>query len=117
VGPGRTADPDPLGTPESDEIGGEIVDIHVDQMIRIGTVGDIPEPYLHHNSLQNVQPLTAKTYDYYWTYPYRPQQWFIPSDQSLTRPPARGHTSRPPVLHRTDGDMARFWSNACWAWS
>jgi len=67
----------PLGTPESDEIGREIVEIHLDQMIRIGTVGDIPEPYMHHNSLRNVQPLTAKTYDYYWTYPYRPQQWFI----------------------------------------
>ncbi len=67
----------PLGSPESDEIGREIVEIHLDQMIRIGTVGDIPEPYMHHNSLKNVQPLTAKTYDYYWTYPYRPQQWFL----------------------------------------
>lgn len=67
----------PLGTPESDEIGRRILDIHVDQMIRIGTVGGIPEPYLFHNSLRNVQPLTSKTYDYYWTYPYRPQQWFI----------------------------------------
>jgi len=67
----------PLGTPESDEVGRRILDIHVDQMIRIGTVGGIPEPYLFHNSLRNVQPLTSKTYDYYWTYPYRPQQWFI----------------------------------------
>lgn len=67
----------PLGTPESDAIGSEIVEIHLDQMIRIGTVGDIPEPYMHHNSLKNVEALTAKTYDYYWTYPYRPQQWFI----------------------------------------
>lgn len=67
----------PLGTPESDAIGSEIVEIHLDQMIRIGTVGDIPEPYMHSNQLQNVTPLTAKTYDYYWTYPYRPQQWFL----------------------------------------
>lgn len=67
----------PLGTPESDEIGREIVEIHLDQMIRIGTVGEIPEPYMFHNSLQNVKPLTAKTYDYYWVYPYRPQQWFF----------------------------------------
>lgn len=70
----------PLGTPESDRIGTEIVEIHLDQMIRIGTVGDIPEPYMHHNSLRNVQPLTAKTYDYYWVYPYRPQQWFLAAD-------------------------------------
>lgn len=67
----------PLGTPESDAIGSEIVEIHLDQMIRIGVVGDIPEPYMHHNSLQNVQPLAAKTYDYYWLYPYRAQQWFF----------------------------------------
>ncbi|CUX80079.1 MAG: peptide/nickel transport system substrate-binding protein [Roseibaca calidilacus] len=67
----------PLGTPESDAIGSEIVEIHLDQMIRIGTVGDIPEPYMHSNLLQNVPVLKAKTYDYYWTYPYRPQQWFL----------------------------------------
>lgn len=67
----------PLGTPEADAIGSQIVEIHLSQMIRIGTVGDIPEPYMHNNRLHNVRPLAAKTYDYYWTYPYRPQQWFL----------------------------------------
>ncbi len=67
----------PLGTPESDAIGAEIVEIHLENMLRIGTVGDIVEPFLYHNTVKNVQPLTSKTYDYYWVYPYRPQQWFI----------------------------------------
>ena len=43
----------------------------------LGTVGDIVAPFVYRNDLQNVQPLTAKTYDYYGTYPYRPQQWWL----------------------------------------
>ena len=68
---------EPLGTPKSSEIGEEIVRIHADNMLKIGVVADIPSPYVYRNDLQNVQPLTAKTYDYYWAYPYRPQQWFL----------------------------------------
>ncbi len=67
----------PLGSEDSSRIGEEIVRIHADNMLKIGVVAEIPSPYVYHNSLQNVQPLTAKTYDYYWTYPYRPQQWFL----------------------------------------
>jgi len=68
---------EPLGTPESSRIGREIVDIHVDSLIKIGVVGQVPAPYVHRNDIANVRALTAKTYDYYWTYPYRPQQWFV----------------------------------------
>jgi len=67
----------PLGSAASDAAGAEIVRIHADQMLKIGVVAGIPSPYVHRNDLKNVQPLTAKTYDYYWTYPYRPQQWFL----------------------------------------
>lgn len=67
----------PLGSAESSRLGEEIVRIHADQMLKIGVVAEIPSPYVHHNDLKNVQPLTAKTYDYYWAYPYRPQQWFM----------------------------------------
>jgi peptide/nickel transport system substrate-binding protein len=67
----------PLGSEDSSEIGGEIVDIHVDNLLKIGVVGQIPSPYIFRNDVANVQPLTAKTYDFYWTYPYRPQQWFF----------------------------------------
>ncbi len=67
----------PLGSPESSEIGAKIVDIHVDNLLKIGTVGDIVGPFMYSNDLKNVKPLLAKTYDYYWAYPYRPQQWFL----------------------------------------
>ncbi|MCI5097478.1 MAG: hypothetical protein MRY77_14275, partial [Rhodobacteraceae bacterium] len=66
-----------LGTPENDKLGAEIIDIHVDNLLKIGTVSNIVDPYLHRNDLQNVKPMTAKTYDYYWTYPYRPTQWWL----------------------------------------
>jgi len=66
-----------FGSDESNSIGREITDIHVDNMLKIGTVGDIVAPFMYRNDLKNVQPLTAKTYDFYWAYPYRPQQWFL----------------------------------------
>ncbi|WP_420548779.1 ABC transporter substrate-binding protein [Curvivirga sp.] len=66
-----------FGTDASNKLGQEITDIHVDNMLKIGTVGDIVAPFLYRNDLQNVKPIKAKTYDFYWTYPYRPQQWFL----------------------------------------
>ncbi|MEQ9121594.1 MAG: ABC transporter substrate-binding protein [Alphaproteobacteria bacterium] len=65
-----------FGSPESNKIGKEITDIHVANLLKIGTVGDIVAPFVYRNDLKNVKPITAKTYDYYWTYPYRPQQGF-----------------------------------------
>lgn len=66
-----------FGTEESNEIGAEIVQIHTDNLLKIGTVGDIVAPFMFRNDLQNVKPITSKTYDFYWTYPYRPTQWFL----------------------------------------
>ena len=66
-----------FGSEESNKLGKEITDIHVDNMLKIGTVGDIVAPFMYRNDLQNVKPLKAKTYDFYWAYPYRPAQWFL----------------------------------------
>lgn len=66
-----------LGTPESNRIGGQIVDVHVGNLLRIGVVGNIRSPIVTSAALQNVPAFTAKTYDYYWAYPYRPAQWFF----------------------------------------
>ena len=66
-----------MGTDESNRIGAEIVKIHTDNMLKIGTVGDIVAPFMWRNDLQNVKPIKAKTYDFYWAYPYRPHQWFL----------------------------------------
>ncbi|MGF1474637.1 MAG: ABC transporter substrate-binding protein [Geminicoccaceae bacterium] len=67
----------PLGSEESNQAGASIAQIHVDNLIKIGTVGNIVGPYVYRNDLKNIVDLTAKSYDYYWTYPYRPQQWFL----------------------------------------
>ncbi|MBE9100206.1 ABC transporter substrate-binding protein [Vacuolonema iberomarrocanum] len=66
-----------LGTPESSELGREIVDLVQSDLMFIGTVGNPAEPVYHRNDLVNFPTFTAKSYDYYWAYPYRPTQWFL----------------------------------------
>ena len=66
-----------MGSDESNRLGAEITKIHSDNYLKIGTVGDIVAPFMYRNDLQNVKPIKAKTYDFYWTYPYRPTQWFL----------------------------------------
>jgi len=72
----------PLGSAESDRIGAELVDIHVRNLWKIGTVGGILAPIVHHDSIANFPEMKAKTYDYYWSYPYRPQQWFFSEENN-----------------------------------
>lgn len=66
-----------LGTPESDQLGREIVDLVQSELLFIGTIGNPAEPVYHRNDLGNFKTFTAKSYDYYWSYPYRPTQWFL----------------------------------------
>lgn len=66
-----------FGTDESNTIGSEIVDDVLEQLYFIGTVGSIPAPVYYHNNLGNFRSFTAKTYDFYWAFPYRPNQWFL----------------------------------------
>jgi peptide/nickel transport system substrate-binding protein len=67
----------PLGSEESNRLGQEIVQIHVDNLWKIGVVGNLVAPVVHHNNVGNFPTFTAQTYDYYWSYPYRAQQWFL----------------------------------------
>lgn len=67
----------PLGSDESNAVGEQIVDIHVANLWKIGTVGNIPVPVIQHNTLANFVPFTANTYDFYRSYPFRPQQWYF----------------------------------------
>ena len=66
-----------LGTAESDEVGAQIVDIHVNNLWKIGTVGSIPNPTIRRDVLVNVPEFTVHTYDFYWSYPFNPYQWFL----------------------------------------
>ena len=67
----------PLGSPESAEIGHQIVQTWLDQLWFIGTVGESAEPVYRRNDLNNIPTFTLKAFDYYWAYAYRPQQWFL----------------------------------------
>ncbi|NJN82107.1 MAG: ABC transporter substrate-binding protein [Caldilineaceae bacterium] len=66
-----------LGSPESSAAGERIVDIHVDNLWKIGTAGEIKAPIIHHNNLGNFGPYSVVSYDYYRAYPMTPQQWFL----------------------------------------
>ena len=66
-----------MNTPESNKLGKQIVDIHVKNLWKIGTVGEVVNPIMHRNDLGNYKTFNAKSYDYYWTYPYRPTQWYL----------------------------------------
>lgn len=67
----------PLGTPESNALGQEMVDIHVNNLWKIGIAGNVKQPIIHHNTLKNFGPFTVVSYDYYRTYPMLTPQWYF----------------------------------------
>jgi peptide/nickel transport system substrate-binding protein len=67
----------PVDTPESNAIGKEIVDIHVRNLWKIGIIGEVKSPVIHHNTLGNFPKFTAVGTDYFRAYPFRSPQWYI----------------------------------------
>jgi peptide/nickel transport system substrate-binding protein len=67
----------PLGSQESNRVGAEMVKIHADNLLGIGTVGDTPDPIFVNNRVGNFGDPPAKYYGAYWIYPMRPAQWYI----------------------------------------
>ncbi len=70
----------PVGTPESDAIGARLVENMTKNLLFLGTVL-APGPIYHRNALKNFTQFKTASYEYYRTYPYRPQQWFL-ADQN-----------------------------------
>ena len=66
----------PAGTPESATIGARLVKNMTGNLLFIGTVL-APAPIFHRNVLKNFADFKTASYEYYRTYPYRPQQWFL----------------------------------------
>ena len=64
------------GTPESDAIGARLVENMTGNLLFIGTVL-APAPVYHRNVLKNFTEFKTWSYEYYRTFPYRPQQWFL----------------------------------------
>ena len=67
----------PLGSADSDALGAKIVDIHVDNLFKIGIAGNIQMPIIHTNHLHNFGPYTVVSYDYYRVYPMIPAEWYF----------------------------------------
>lgn len=66
----------PAGTPESDKIGARLAKNMTENLLFIGTVL-APAPIYHRNAIKNFPDLKTASYEYYRTYPYRPQQWYL----------------------------------------
>lgn len=65
------------GSDEWNETGTQMVQIWLDYMPAIGTVGYVPAPVVIHNRIGNVPQWKIQVYDYYFHYPYRVDQMFI----------------------------------------
>ncbi len=64
------------GSDAQSEIGSRMVDRMVKNMMFIGTVKAV-SPVFHRNVLKNVPSFQTASYDYYWAYPYRGDQWYL----------------------------------------
>ncbi|MDH3413588.1 MAG: hypothetical protein OEM98_14040, partial [Gammaproteobacteria bacterium] len=70
----RTVQP---GSARYMEIGTEMVQINLNHMSIIGTLGLAPSPVVVSRRLKNVTNWTIDHYSYGRTYPFRPDQWFF----------------------------------------
>jgi len=64
------------GSAKSGEIGARLVKNMTENLLFIGTV-QAPTPVYHRNRVKNFPSFKTWSYEYYRTYPYRPEQWFL----------------------------------------
>lgn len=66
----------PVNTEESNMLGARLVKNMTANLLFIGTVLGL-SPVYHRNVLKNFPEFKTNSDEYYRTYPYRPQQWFL----------------------------------------
>jgi peptide/nickel transport system substrate-binding protein len=59
------------------ELGSEMTKIHTEQLISIGTLGNIPVTNIVTNRLGNFPKWSVDNYGYGFAYGYRPDQWYF----------------------------------------
>jgi len=64
------------GSAESHASGNSMVQGLVENLLFIGTVAQ-PYPVYHRNALKNFTEFKVASYNYYRTFPYLPQQWYL----------------------------------------
>ncbi len=65
-----------IGTDESNKTGLAIAERIVDDLFIAGTVKAV-KPIYYSQKLGNFEVQKTHSYDYYWTYPYLPTQWYL----------------------------------------
>jgi peptide/nickel transport system substrate-binding protein len=65
------------GSDEYAQLGQQIVEIHRDHMWLIGAVSNPPSVTIVSRSLGNTPEWTINGFEYYRTYPFRPDQWYF----------------------------------------
>jgi peptide/nickel transport system substrate-binding protein len=65
------------GSDEYVKVGQEIGDIHMKNLFLIGILGPSPSVTIAKNRLGNFVPPLVTAFEFYRTYPYRPDQWYI----------------------------------------
>ncbi len=63
-------------SPEQAALGEKMVEALVSNLLFIGTVQST-DPIYHRNALKNFPEFKTASYEYYRTFPYRPQQWYF----------------------------------------
>jgi len=66
----------PAGSDDSKALGARLVENMVGNLLFIGTVQS-SDPIYHRNALKNFTEFKTASYEYYRTFPYRPQQWYF----------------------------------------
>ena len=64
------------GGKEASDLGARLAKTMTESLLWIGTV-QAPAPVYHRNRVKNFPEFKTWSADYYRTYPYRPQQWFL----------------------------------------
>lgn len=72
----NTFQSEPAGSAKSNEVGERMVKNMVENLLFIGTVQS-SDPIYHRNALKNFTSFKTASYEYYRTFPYRPQQWYF----------------------------------------
>ncbi|HMB48673.1 MAG TPA: ABC transporter substrate-binding protein [Afifellaceae bacterium] len=66
----------PAGSDDSKALGARLVENMVGNLLFIGTVQS-SDPIYHRNALKDFTEFKTASYEYYRTFPYRPQQWYF----------------------------------------
>ncbi|MEM7299993.1 MAG: ABC transporter substrate-binding protein [Pseudomonadota bacterium] len=66
----------PAGSEESNKLGARLVENLTGNLLFIGTALT-PDPIYRRNALKNFSDFQTASYEYYRTFPYRPQQWYF----------------------------------------